>query len=61
MDSGTAEEAADRALSGVARKLDKTLSVAAAVRGLVTEARDPANLSTIYHGVSFLAVEPFLP
>ncbi|THU87972.1 hypothetical protein K435DRAFT_730265 [Dendrothele bispora CBS 962.96] len=52
MESGTAEEAADRALSGVARKLDKTLSVAAVVRGLITEAKDPVNLGLIYYGWS---------
>ncbi|KAF5350235.1 hypothetical protein D9758_007817 [Tetrapyrgos nigripes] len=49
MGSGTAEEAADRALTGVIRKLDKSMSVAAVVRGLVADARDPANLSAIYH------------
>ncbi|KAF9266973.1 hypothetical protein L218DRAFT_1074808 [Marasmius fiardii PR-910] len=50
MASGNAEEDADRALSSVARKLDKTLSVATVVRGLVAEAKDPANLSSLYHG-----------
>ncbi len=41
MSSGGAEEAADRALSGVARKLEKTLSVASTVSGLVTEGEGP--------------------
>ncbi|KAL0580496.1 Serine/threonine-protein kinase tel1, partial [Marasmius crinis-equi] len=50
MASGNAEENADRALSSVARKLDKTLSVATVVRGLVAEAKDPANLASLYHG-----------
>ncbi|KAK0188952.1 hypothetical protein F5146DRAFT_1204581 [Armillaria mellea] len=50
MSSGGAEEAADRALSGVARKLEKTLSVASTVSGLVTEAKDPENLSQMFPG-----------
>ncbi|KAI3619791.1 ataxia telangiectasia mutated [Moniliophthora roreri] len=48
MDSHTAEEDADRALSSVARKLDKKLSVATVIRGLVAEAKDPANLSRLF-------------
>ena len=51
-DSGNAEEAADRALSAVARKLDKTLSVEYAVNDLVAEATDPVNLSAMYSGTS---------
>ena len=52
MSSDNAEEDADRALSSVARKLDKTLSVATVVRGLVAEAKDPANLASLFHGTS---------
>lgn len=52
MSSGSAEEAADRALSGVQRKLDKSLSVASTVTGLIAEARDPANLALIFQGWS---------
>jgi ataxia telangiectasia mutated family protein len=50
MTSGNADEAADRALSSVARKLDKTLSVEYTVNQLIAEATDPVNLATIYHG-----------
>ncbi|KAJ7623215.1 hypothetical protein FB45DRAFT_924928 [Roridomyces roridus] len=50
MASGTADEAADRALSGVARKLDKTLSVEYTVNELLAEATDPMRLATIWHG-----------
>lgn len=50
MASGTTDEAADRALSTVARKLDKTLSVEYTVNELVTEASDPANLALMYIG-----------
>ncbi|TFK39785.1 hypothetical protein BDQ12DRAFT_704732 [Crucibulum laeve] len=50
MSSGSAEEAADRALSSVSRKLDKSLSVEATVNELIAEATDEANLGTIFHG-----------
>lgn len=50
MSSGTAEEAADRALAGVARKLDKSLSVEYTVNELVAEATDPFNLASIFSG-----------
>lgn len=50
LSSGVADEAADRALSGVAKKLSKTLSVASTVSGLIAEARDPANLGVIFPG-----------
>ncbi|KAJ8489343.1 hypothetical protein ONZ51_g2973 [Trametes cubensis] len=50
MASGAADEAADRALSTVARKLDKTLSVEYTVNELITEASDPANLALMYVG-----------
>ncbi|PFH50273.1 hypothetical protein AMATHDRAFT_41011 [Amanita thiersii Skay4041] len=50
MSSGTAEEAADRALSSVARKLDKSLSVQCTVNELIAEATDLLNLASIFHG-----------
>ncbi|KAI0640810.1 hypothetical protein C8Q79DRAFT_1015032 [Trametes meyenii] len=50
MASGAAHEAADRALSTVARKLDKTLSVEYTVNDLITEASDPSNLGLMYMG-----------
>lgn len=50
MASGATDEAADRALSTVARKLDKTLSVEYTVNELITEASDPANLALMYTG-----------
>ncbi|KZT10138.1 uncharacterized protein LAESUDRAFT_748044 [Laetiporus sulphureus 93-53] len=48
--SGTAHEAADRALSAVSRKLDKTLSVEYTVNELISEATDPGNLAQMYQG-----------
>lgn len=50
LQSGSADEAADRALAGVARKLDKALSVEYTVNELIAEATDIVNLATIYHG-----------
>ncbi|KAI0717973.1 hypothetical protein C8T65DRAFT_737500 [Cerioporus squamosus] len=50
MASDTTDEAADRALSTVARKLDKTLSVEYTVNELITEASDPGNLALMYFG-----------
>ncbi|KAF9006181.1 kinase-like domain-containing protein [Cyathus striatus] len=50
MSSGSAEEAADRALNSVSRKLDKSLSVETVVNELIAEATDLQNLATIYHG-----------
>ena len=50
MSSGSADEAADRALSSVARKLDKSLSVESTVNELLAEATDPLNLATIFYG-----------
>lgn len=50
MSSGNAAENADRALSGVARKLDKTMSVEFTVNELISEATDARNLATIYYG-----------
>lgn len=51
MSSGTVDEAADRALSSVSRKLDKVLSVEYTVNELIAEATDIANIATIYFGV----------
>lgn len=50
MESNTADEAADRALSSVDRKLDKSLSVEYTVNQLVADAMDPVNLSHMYSG-----------
>ncbi|KAJ6493513.1 hypothetical protein C8R47DRAFT_1118464 [Mycena vitilis] len=50
MASGTADEAADRALTGVARKLDKQMSVEYTVNELIAEATDPMRLATIWWG-----------
>ncbi|KAL0953735.1 hypothetical protein HGRIS_004926 [Hohenbuehelia grisea] len=50
--SGVALEAADRALSSVARKLDKTLSVESTVNQLIAEATDVANLALMWPGWS---------
>ncbi|KAI0319394.1 hypothetical protein OF83DRAFT_1055083 [Amylostereum chailletii] len=52
LSSGGADEAADRALSAVARKLDKALSVEYTVNELIAEATDPANLSAMFYGES---------
>jgi ataxia telangiectasia mutated family protein len=54
MSSGTAEEAADRALSSVSRKLDKSLSVEYTVNQLIAEATDPFNLARIFVGECFV-------
>lgn len=53
MTSGQADEAADRALSSVARKLDKSLSVESTVLELLAEATDITNLATIFYGAQF--------
>lgn len=53
MTSGSADEAADRALNSVARKLDKSLSVESTVNELLAEATDPMNLATLFVGESF--------
>lgn len=50
MNSAGVEEAADRALSAVARKLDAALSVEHTVNELVHEASDPANLCMMWQG-----------
>lgn len=54
MTSGSADEAADRALNSVARKLDKSLSVQSTVNELIAEATDPMNLATLFTGKRFL-------
>lgn len=46
------EKQAERALTSVARKLDKTLSVSHDVNELITQATDVNNLARIYHGTS---------
>ncbi|KAF8630142.1 hypothetical protein AX15_003095 [Amanita polypyramis BW_CC] len=50
LSSGTAEELADRALSSVSRKLDKSLSVQCTVNELIAEATDTSNLATMFQG-----------
>ena len=50
MDSGMEDEAADRALNGVARKLDKSLSVEYTVNELTSEASDVSNLALMFYG-----------
>ena len=50
LSAGTVDEAADRALSAVARKLDKALSVEFTVNELIAEATDIANLANMYAG-----------
>lgn len=56
MSSGSEDEAADRALNGVAMKLDKTLSVEYTVNELITEATDVTNLALMFAGkYSFVA------
>ena len=50
MASGYADEAADRALSAVTRKLDKTMSVEYTVNELINEATDLRNLALMYTG-----------
>ena len=48
--AGHGAEAADRALSTVARKLDKGLSVQFTVNELIAEATDINNLSLMFSG-----------
>lgn len=50
MASGTADEAAERALSAVRRKLDITMTVEYTVNELIAEATDLGNLATMFHG-----------
>ena len=44
------DEAADRALNAVTRKLDKTLSVEFTVNELIAEATDVVNLANMFEG-----------
>lgn len=50
LDSAEAE-AADRALSSVARKLDTSMSVEYTVNDLIATATDPVNLSQLFAGM----------
>jgi ataxia telangiectasia mutated family protein len=50
MSSGSADESADRALTTVARKLDRALSTEYTVNELIAEATDPANLACMFIG-----------
>ncbi|CAL1714616.1 unnamed protein product [Somion occarium] len=50
MASGIADEAADRAVTSVSRKLDKTLTVEFTVNELISEATDIDNLADMFHG-----------
>jgi hypothetical protein len=50
MSSGTADEAADRALTAVARKLDRALSTEYTVNDVIAEATDPTNLACMFTG-----------
>ncbi|THG99793.1 hypothetical protein EW026_g2610 [Hermanssonia centrifuga] len=52
MSAGMADEAADRALQGVTRKLDKSLSIEFTVNELIAEATDPFNLANMFIGWS---------
>ncbi|KAI0255717.1 hypothetical protein BJV78DRAFT_1172780 [Lactifluus subvellereus] len=52
MSSGTADEAADRALTAVARKLDRALSTEYTVNELIAEATDLVNLACMFIGWS---------
>jgi hypothetical protein len=54
LESEPEHESADRALTGVKRKLDKQLSIEYTVNELIVTAVDPMNLATIYHGRSSL-------
>jgi len=59
MSSGTADEAADRALTAVARKLDRALSTEYTVNELIAEATDPVNLACMFIGGSQQAAYPW--
>ncbi|KAJ3555154.1 hypothetical protein NM688_g2731 [Phlebia brevispora] len=52
MSASVVDEAADRALSSVVRKLDKGLSVQFTVNELIAEATDVVNLALLYYGWS---------
>ena len=59
MSSGVEAEAADRALNGVARKLDKSLSVEYTVNELIFEATDITNLALMFAGECSSSVFPY--
>jgi len=61
MSSGTADEAADRALTAVGRKLDRALSTEYTVNELIAEATDPVNLACIFMGGFLRAFYPEIP
>ncbi|EKM50032.1 uncharacterized protein PHACADRAFT_153321 [Phanerochaete carnosa HHB-10118-sp] len=50
LSAGAADEAADRALSSVQRKLDKTNSVEFTVNDLIQQATDVFSLANMFHG-----------
>jgi ataxia telangiectasia mutated family protein len=58
MSSGTADEAADRALTTVGRKLDRGLSTEYTVNELIAEATDSVNLACMFIGGSRQAFHP---
>lgn len=51
------ESEADRALTVVAKKLSKTLSVSATVNELIQQARDVRNLAVLYAGRSLIGLK----
>jgi ataxia telangiectasia mutated family protein len=53
--STAADQAADRALSAVEKKLEKSLSVEYTVNELLAEATDPLHLATMFPGESVLS------
>lgn len=59
MSSGSADEAADRALTAVARKLDRALSTEYTVNELIAEATDPANLACMFIGTGVASQKQF--
>ena len=52
LSAGTAEEAAERALSSVTRKLDKNLDIKETIQALLSDATNDANLANMYIGKS---------
>lgn len=50
LSAGTADEAAERALNSVTRKLDKGLNVMETVQTLISDATNDANLANMYIG-----------
>lgn len=60
LSSGTADEAADRALTAVGRKLDRALSTEYTVNELIAEATDPVNLACMFIGGSHRPTCPWM-